>query len=327
MDELVIIKRDVHTNAGYGKAPKQRGLNELLNSGFLILDKPKGPTSNQVVEQVKALLGVEIAGHIGTLDPEVSGVLPILLGKSVHAAAYLNKDKKYVGVMQLHNDIEEQKIRDAFLKFTGKIKQLPPVKSAVARKFREREIFELEIVEMTGRNVLFKAHVEAGTYIRKLVHDIGQELGIGANMLELRRTDVGEISEKDAVTLHELAEAMWLFKNENDERLLRKMVIPLEEALEYFGIKMMWIADSAVNAICSGAQLMEPGLAAFNNKIKDGETVAIMTTKDELVAFAKSLYSSDELTDVSRKQVVKTLRVMMDRGVYPSWKKEKKKKD
>lgn len=322
MDELVIIKRDIHTNAAYGKAPRQRSLKELLDSGFLILDKPKGPTSNQAVEQVKSILGVETAGHIGTLDPEVSGVLPILLGKSVHAAAYLNKDKRYIGVMQLHKDIEETKIRDAFSKFIGKITQLPPVKSAVARKPREREIFELEIVEITKRSVLFRAHVEAGTYIRKLIHDVGQELGVGANMFELRRTDIREISEKDAVTPHELAEAMWLFKNENDERLLRKMVIPLEEALEYFGIRMLWVADSAVDALCSGAQLMEPGLAAFNDKINDGETVAILTTKDELVAFAKSLFSSHELTEVSRKQVAKTLRVMMERGIYPSWKKK-----
>lgn len=323
MEELVYIKRDVKANPAYGVPPRNRTIEQLMNSGFINLDKPKGPTSHQAVAEVKKLLGVKKAGHTGTLDPEVSGVLPILLGSSVYAASFLNKQKEYVGVMLLHKDVEDSKLMDAFQKFRGEIIQTPPVKSAVARKPRKRNVYELEMLERDGRNVLFRARVEAGTYIRKLVHDIGQYLGVGANMTDLRRTSVMNVSENDSVTLHKIAEAMWLFKNENDERLLRKFIIPIEDALERFDIKFIWVLDSAVDAVCSGAQLMEPGVAAFDNGIKEGETVALMTLKDELIGFASSLYSSEDLITLERKQVTKTLRIIMQRGIYPKWKKEK----
>lgn len=317
----MIIKRDMKSNPAYGAPPNNRSIQQLLNTGFINLDKPKGSTSAQTVAYVKKIVGVNKAGHTGTLDPDVSGVLPILLGNSVHAASYLNKEKEYVGVMYLHKSVEESKIRQSFNKFSGEITQLPPVKSAVARRPRKRQIFELEILEIQDRSVLFRAKVEAGTYIRKLVHDIGEDLEIGANMTDLRRTKVKELSENSSVTLHELAEAMWLFKNENDDRLLRKFIIPIEHALDYFGMKYMWISDTAVDAICSGAQLMEPGLAAFSQGIKEGETVALMTLKDELIGFASSLYSSEDLVDLERKQVAKSLRILMERGTYPKWKK------
>ncbi|MCX8202203.1 MAG: RNA-guided pseudouridylation complex pseudouridine synthase subunit Cbf5 [Candidatus Micrarchaeota archaeon] len=321
MDELVYIKRDVKANPSYGIPPRKRTIEQLLNTGFINLDKPKGPTSHQTVAYAKKILGARKAGHTGTLDPEVSGVLPVLLGSSVYAASYLNKEKEYVGVMLLHKQVEERKVRDAFEKFKGELIQLPPVKSAVARKPRKRTIHELEVLEIDGRSVLFRAKVEAGTYIRKLVHDIGKDLGVGANMADLRRTAVMEIKERDSVTLHELAEAVWLFKNENDDRLLRNFVYPIEDALDGFGIKFIWIVDTAVDSICSGAQLMEPGIAAFNHGIKEGETVALMTLKDELIGFASSLYSSEDLMTLERKQVTKTLRIIMPRGTYPKWHK------
>ncbi|MEM3408192.1 MAG: RNA-guided pseudouridylation complex pseudouridine synthase subunit Cbf5 [Candidatus Micrarchaeia archaeon] len=322
MDELVYIKRDFKSNPAYGVPPRKRTIEQLLNTGFINLDKPKGPTSHQAVAQIRKILGVKKAGHTGTLDPEVSGVLPILLGSSVYAASYLNKDKEYIGVMHLHKNVEEQKIKDSFEKFKGEITQIPPVKSAVARKPRKRKIYELEIIEMDGRDILFRAKVEAGTYIRKLVHDIGQYLGAGANMTDLRRISVMDLTENDSITLHKLAEASWLFKQENDDRLLREYVFPIEDVLDKFGIKFIWVSDYAVDPLCSGAQLMEPGVVAFNQGIKEGETVAIMTLKDELIGFASSLYSSEDLIEVENKQVTKTLRIIMPRGIYPKWQKK-----
>ncbi|MCS7109327.1 MAG: RNA-guided pseudouridylation complex pseudouridine synthase subunit Cbf5 [Candidatus Micrarchaeota archaeon] len=321
MDELVYIKRDVKSSPAYGISPKRRTIEQLLNTGFINLDKPKGPTSHQSVAFVKRLLGIKKAGHTGTLDPEVSGVLPILLGSSVYASSFLNKEKEYVGVMFLHKGVEEEKILDAFERFKGVIVQIPPQKSAVARKPRKRMVYDLKVLEIEGKNVLFKARVEAGTYIRKLVHDIGQYLGVGANMVDLRRTAVMDLKEDESITLHRIAEAAWLFKNENDDRLLRKYVLPIEDSLEKFGIKFIWVLDSAVDSICSGAQLMEPGIAAFNHGIKEGETVALMTLKDELIGFASSLYSSEDLMTLERKQVTKTLRIIMPRGTYPKWHK------
>jgi H/ACA ribonucleoprotein complex subunit 4 len=320
MEEQIIIKRDVHTNPAYGVSPRNRSIEQLFQTGFIALDKPKGQTSAQSVSYVKKLLNVKKAGHTGTLDPGVSGVLPILLNDSVNLAAFLNKDKEYIGVMHVHNHVTENEIRNAFQKFEGKINQLPPVRSAVARRVREKNVYSLNILEIEGQDVLFNSRVEAGTYIRKLVHDIGQELKVGAQMTDLRRTRVGELSENSCFTLHQIAEAMWLFRNENDDRLLRQIVLPIEEALEYFGMKFIWVADSAVNSICSGAQLMEPGMVAFSKGIKEGETVALMTLKDELIGVAKSLYDSDSLSEISRKQVTKTLRVIMKRDVYPKFK-------
>src|SRR3990172_658016 len=111
---------------------------------------------------------------MGTLDPQVSGVLPITLGRACKLSDYfMHKDKEYVGIIRLHEDISEEELKKEIQKFIGKITQLPPVRSRVKREEREREIKTFEILEKNGKDVLFKTEVEAGTYIRKLIHDIG----------------------------------------------------------------------------------------------------------------------------------------------------------
>jgi len=138
----------------------------------------------------------------------VTGVLPIAVGKATKLLMFLPSDKEYVGVMHINEEIELKKLREIIKsKFIGKIKQIPPKKSAVKREEREREIYDFKILEKEGKHVLFSVHCEAGTYIRKLVHDLGKEIG-GAHMLELRRTKAGMFSEKDSMTLLELADAM-----------------------------------------------------------------------------------------------------------------------
>jgi len=121
----------------------------------------------------------------------VTGILPIALENATKAMSVLmGLDKEYVGVMHLHKDFNENLLKDAVLNFIGKIKQIPPVKSAVRRVERERIIYFFDIVEKEGKDVLFKVGCEAGTYVRKLCHDIGQFLKIGAHLTELRRTKV-----------------------------------------------------------------------------------------------------------------------------------------
>ena len=138
----------------------------------------------------------------------MTGVLPIAVGKATKLLMFLPSDKEYVGVMHINEEIELKKLREIIKsKFIGKIKQIPPKKSAVKREEREREIYDFKILEKEGKHVLFSVHCEAGTYIRKLVHDLGKEIG-GAHMLELRRTKAGMFSEKDSMTLLELADAM-----------------------------------------------------------------------------------------------------------------------
>ena len=136
-------------------------------NGFFNIDKPRGPTSHDVCMIIRKILNVEKVGHSGTLDPQVTGVLPIAIGKATRLLRYLEHDKEYVGVMHLHEDFPEEKLREAIKKFVGKITQLPPKRSAVKRAEREREIYSFEILEKQGKEVLFRVHCQAGTYIRK----------------------------------------------------------------------------------------------------------------------------------------------------------------
>jgi H/ACA ribonucleoprotein complex subunit 4 len=315
-----LLRSSISTDKRYGKRPIDRSVEELIGSGFVLVDKPSGPSSHQITETVKNLLGAKKAGHLGTLDPNVSGVLPVLTGSAVKAAAFLMaEDKEYVGIMQFHDDINVKEIKTAFSEFKGEIEQLPPVKSAVARRLRKRTIHSLDIIEIEGRNVLFRTRVEAGTYIRKLVHDIGKRTGKGAHMAELRRTAVSTLEEKRAFTLHALAEAAWLWKEKGDDAELRRMLVPVESAVQTLGMKQILILDSAVDPVCSGAQLMAPGVAGVDRSVTDGDTVAVFTLKDELVAFGKAEMGAEEMLTSGRGAAAKTSRVMMERGTYPSW--------
>ena len=134
-----LIKVSAKTNVHYGKAPSERTVRELLNNGFINLDKPAGPSSHQVVAWVKEILNLEKAGHGGTLDPAVTGVLPVALGDAARALqVLLVAGKEYVALMKLHKQVEEKKIREVCNSFVGEISQVPPLRSAVKRVRRTR---------------------------------------------------------------------------------------------------------------------------------------------------------------------------------------------
>lgn len=174
------------------------------------IDKPRGPTSHEVAAWVKAILGVHTAGHAGSLDPKVTGLLPTLLGKATLAVPALRlSGKEYICHLKLHRAMPPQKlVRQVCEEFTGPIYQMPPIKSAVKRVIRVRTIYYLEVLEIEGTSVLFRVGCEAGTYIRKLCHDIGLALGCGGHMQGgLRRTKAGPFTEKTLITLHELKDA------------------------------------------------------------------------------------------------------------------------
>ena len=128
--------------------------------------------------------------------------------------------------MRLHSDVSDKELNDAIDPLIGKIKQLPPVRSAVKREIREREVLSFEILERNGKDVLFKSEVEAGTYIRTLCVQIGEKIG-GAHMLELRRIQAGIFSEEEIYTLYDFDKAVAEYKA-GDEKMLRKMIIPAE---------------------------------------------------------------------------------------------------
>ncbi len=200
---------------------KEKTLKELLEFGIINVDKPAGMTSFDVVYAIKKKLGLRKASHFGTLDPMVTGVLPIALNRACKLTGFfIHHDKEYIGEMKIHEDVKLEKIREMInKKFLGKIIQLPPVKSRVKRQEREREIMKFDLLEKKGLNVTFHTEVEGGTYIRKLIHDLGQALGINAQMTKLRRTRAGIFSEKDSVNLEKI-----------DENF--KAIIPAEESIK-----------------------------------------------------------------------------------------------
>jgi tRNA pseudouridine55 synthase len=312
------------TNPAHGWPAGARPVKALLDYGLIPLDKPRGPTSHEVVAWVKRMLGVEKAGHSGTLDPPVSGMLPIGLSQSTRALSLLLLfPKEYRGVMRVHSSVPRAKVEKVAAEFTGEIFQRPPQRSSVSRQTRTRTIYELELQESAGNLYLFRCVCQSGTYIRKLMYDMGEVLGVGATMVELRRTKVGPLTEDlGMTTLHQLNDAVFRLK-EGDESPLRKAVHPVEEGLG--DIKRIVARDSAVDAVCHGARLGIPGVLSFSEGIEKGDTLAIMSQKQELVAIGKALLSESELRSLRRGLASTTERVVMRAGTYPRlWKSKKR---
>lgn len=238
------------------KIKEKKSILELMEFSILNIDKPSGPTSFQVGEFIKKSLSLKKTSHAGTLDPKVSGVLPILLNRACKLSDYfMHRDKEYVGIMHLHSDISEEKLKKEMRKFIGKIKQLPPKKSRVKREEREREIKKFKIIEKQGKDVLFLAEVEAGTYIRKLCFDLGQKIG-GAHMTELRRIKAGIFSEenKNFVNLYEFKEAVEEYKKGKEEKL-RKILIPAEIISEL--LPVVQVKEEAIRSLLTGKPIFK----------------------------------------------------------------------
>lgn len=224
--------------------------------------------------------------------------------------------------MKLHGDVPDEKLKEAIELFKGRIYQVPPVRSSVARRPRIRTIYYAEIIERSGRDVLLRIGCSGGTYIRKYCYDIGLYLGCGAHMQELRRTRAGPYEEDGSVTLLDVYEAIKLFKSSRDESLLRKVVLPIETAVQL--MPKIYIMDSAVDSICHGANLAVTGISKLEDGIKKGDEVALMTLKGELVALGIARMDYKEMLEAERGIAVDTERVIMARNTYPSiWKKIK----
>ncbi|CAB49444.1 RNA-guided pseudouridylation complex pseudouridine synthase subunit Cbf5 [Pyrococcus abyssi] len=314
----VIVKDDkAETNPKWGFPPDKRPIELHIQYGVINLDKPPGPTSHEVVAWIKRILNLEKAGHGGTLDPKVSGVLPVALERATRVVqALLPAGKEYVALMHLHGDVPEDKIRAVMKEFEGEIIQRPPLRSAVKRRLRTRKVYYIEILEIDGRDVLFRVGVEAGTYIRSLIHHIGLALGVGAHMAELRRTRSGPFKEDETlVTLHDLVDYYHFWKEDGIEEYIRKAIQPMEKAVEH--LPKIWIKDSAVAAVAHGANLTVPGIVKLNAGIKKGDLVAIMTLKDELVALGKAMMSTQEMIERSKGIAVDVEKVFMPRDWYP----------
>ncbi len=304
----------------HGRPPEERSMSELLDMGLIPVDKPAGQTSHQVTAWVKQILGVERAGHSGTLDPLATGLLPVATGRATKVLqALLLGPKEYYSVMRLHDPVPDEQLRAVVSEFTGPIYQRPPVRSRVKRERRVRNIYELEIVERKGNLVLLRSLVQAGTYVRKLIYDMGEVLGPGATMVELRRTRVCDLRESDMIVrLHELAYAAKLWREKGDESELRRLVMPIEWGLTH--LKPVVVKDTAVDAVAHGSYLAVPGVARLHPDVRRGDVVVLYTHKGELVALARAEMGREEVEDSKRGVAFRPIRVVMQPGVYPrSW--------
>lgn len=299
-----------------GLKPSDRSVEQLLAAGVINLDKPLGPTSHQVTAWVRDILQIEKIGHGGTLDPKVSGVLPIATGKATRATdLVLKSDKEYVCLMRLHRDRTPEQIRKVMETFVGDIYQVPPLRSAVKRQLRVRAVRSIKILEISGRGVLFRVSCDAGTYIRTLCVDIGEALGVGAHMEELRRNRSGSMLETDSVTLQELKDAHVLWKEEGDDSWMKRIVKPMESLLE--PLPKIVLKDSAIDAICHGADLAVVGIAKHEDGLYRGEVVAFISQKGEGVGLGITQMTSLEMARAREGIAARTDRVFMEPGTYP----------
>ncbi|MBS3128523.1 RNA-guided pseudouridylation complex pseudouridine synthase subunit Cbf5 [Candidatus Woesearchaeota archaeon] len=322
IQRVILVKKPARTDPKFGCAPEQRTMQELLQCSVVNINKPKGPTSHQVAAYLQKIFKINKTGHSGTLDPNVTGILPLALGRGTKVIhALLTAGKEYVCIMHLHKPVPEEKIREAMQSFVGKIKQLPPLKSAVKREWRFRKVYYLEVLEMEGQEILFKVGCQAGTYIRKLCHDLGQEMGVGAHMAELIRTKAGPFSfNQKMVTLQDCQDALYYFEKEDNPLFLKNMLLPIEAAVQH--LPKIWVADQTVDSLCHGSDLKVPGIAQVESEIQGDEMVTVFTLKNELIALGEAKMISKEILQAEKGLAVKINKVVMQPGVYPKWRKE-----
>lgn len=249
----------------------------------------------------------------------VTGVLPLALEDATKTvSAFLLTGKEYVCVMTLHGDVPDARLHEVLNEFVGDIFQKPPLRAAVKREVRKRTIYSIDDVEIDGRQVLFRVACQAGTYIRKLVYDIGEVLEVGAHMRELRRTRSGSFTEADIRSLYDVLK---LSQASGDERdgLIRQIIRPMEDAFDY--VPQIIIRDSAVSSICHGADLAVPGIVKLTEGIRPKSPIALFTLKGELVALARALMGTEQMMREERGLAAKTVRVIMPVDAYPKlWK-------
>jgi tRNA pseudouridine55 synthase len=305
-------------------------------NGIVVIDKPSGKTSHDVVEDVKKALSVKKAGHTGTLDPMATGVLPVCINEATKLVQFLSMDTKdytvtmLLGVTTDTQDIEGKitarndlcvrlnDIENAVYRFVGKIQQVPPRYSAIkfkgkplykwARKGiaidplpRIIEIYNISIDEVALPYVTFSVSCSKGTYVRSLCSDIGEMLGCGACLARLRRTRSGSFFEASALSLEG-------FDN-TKEKTPAEHVIPLVDALP--NIQAVSVDHAFAKKLREGYQPIAETLGVYHiPSLAAGDMVKITDADNNLISIAKMLYASDQISSLDgKRQVVKILRI------------------
>ena len=314
-------REEAETSEEYGEIPEKRSIEDLFEKGIFLVDKPFGPTSNQVSQWIKEELDLKKTGHFGTLDPNASGTLPVGLNRGTRInQALAQAQKEYIFEIEIREDREYEEIKEILQEFEGVNTQVPPEKSAVKREEREREVYEIELLEKEGLNVLARVKCESGFYVRVLVEELGEKLGTDTDMEELRRTQQGDIQEDEIDTLQDIVDAYHFYEEDGDEEALRDVLYPIEKAVNH--LPKIAIKDSAVNAVANGSNLGAVGISKFQDGIKEGDRVAITTLKGELVALATAEMNSEQLYEEKGEAAVLE-NVYMNPDTYPKrWKQD-----
>ncbi|MFQ5406153.1 MAG: RNA-guided pseudouridylation complex pseudouridine synthase subunit Cbf5 [Candidatus Micrarchaeia archaeon] len=283
---MITLKKE---NSSRGIPPEKRTLEQLMQTGIIVLDKPCGPSSHEATTYARKILGLNKAGHTGTLDQDVSGVLIVLLQEACKAANFFpDSSKKYTCLMRLGKEASKKQVEEAMQNFKGKIYQKPPLASAVAKRLRIREVFDLNVLEIQGKNVLFDVHCQAGTYVRNICRDSGEVLGNGAVMTELRRTQAMGLSEKQSTQLQELSDFKWLATCGKPEKLMQA-ILPIEKALK---LKKVVLSDEGVEKTCHGINPWKKDALSLDKNIEKDEAVLLYTGRGQAFSIAKALHNA-----------------------------------
>lgn len=291
--------------------------------GFIVVDKPKGPTSHQVDFWVRQILGTEKIGHIGTLDPGVTGVLVMAIGKATKLIDIAHEQRKeYIAVMRLYGDVPRENIEAVFREYEDEVYQIPPMRSAVLRALRKRRIYSMDIMEIRDRLILFKVSCQSGTYIRTLCTDMGYSLGCGAQMAELRRTRTGIFNEENLVTLQDITDAVKLNMEGSPDKL-RKMVFSADYLFRDY--PKIIVKKSSLHTIARGSDLFPGGIKAVIGNPGRGERVAVLSEDNELVGTGIMLVNHNEISDLKVVDFDRILLENPDQSRPPRNGSEKKK--
>lgn len=302
--------------------------------GFLNVNKPKGMTSHDVVDEIRRLVGREKVGHTGTLDPEATGVLPLAIGKATKIIQFLEGGKGYRATMRLgittdtqdmtgkiitkneRINIPEERIREVLKNFLGKIEQIPPMVSAlkikgkrlyklaregkeIERPKRTIEIYRLDPLDYEPPDITFEVSCSRGTYIRTLCHDMGKALGCGACLKDLVRTKSGIFTLEESHPLEELK------KLSN----LEKYLVSMNKALGHLSI--VEIKEKVRESVLNGMPIEVSGIRELSPLIKGKELVRVHNSKGSLLAIAQASFDIKDLKKIEKEVVVfKPVRVL-----------------
>ena len=318
---MIILDKDAKTSPDYGTIPGDRTIEQLLESCFILLDKSPGPSSHQVSAWARDMMGLEKLGHGGTLDPFASGLLPLLSGKAMRLTGkILTHDKSYLALFKFGKKLERNEIEEKMAMLTGKVYNVPPEISAVRVQVRTRKISRFDILDFDGTSLLTHVECEAGTYVRTMARDLGLLLDTPVELKELRRPSSGEFSLNQSITMQQLADAYWLWKEKGDGNAMLRILHPIEDMLS--DLPRVVVKDGAAAALSHGAPLLRPGVVSIDEELSVGSEVLLVTMKGEAVAIAKMSQNSKVIPDMNQGEVAKPNCVLMKEDTYPrSWKK------